>query len=206
MPCGSSNFTDTQGNRMFDEATFAGSELANNQETMYARTSSASASGSLQKTQKLRVRRSTFVSWWAMPPRVLLVNDDAVTRKLSSKFLQILGCTFDGAGAVNKMNLEKYDLVLMDISMPRLDGVSATSMIRKFDPHTPIIYMTSSSRPSEIMIYYSSGPLFSAFTANALTFRSTGMNDILLKPFTKQGLLDILEVRTFSQSLILRAD
>jgi osomolarity two-component system response regulator SKN7 len=65
----------------------------------------------------LRVRRSTFVPGWAVPPRVLLVDDDAVSRKLSSKFLQIFGCTIDvavdGVGAVNKMNLEKYDLVLM---------------------------------------------------------------------------------------------
>ena len=68
--------------------------------------------------QKLRVRRTTFVpGGWAVPPRVLLVDDDAVIRKLSSKFLKIFGCTtdvaVDGIGAVTKMNLEKYDLVLM---------------------------------------------------------------------------------------------
>ena len=70
-----------------------------------------------QNPQLLRVRRSTFVPGWAVPPRVLLVDDDAVSRKLSSKFLQIFGCAIDvavdGVGAVNKMNLEKYDLVLM---------------------------------------------------------------------------------------------
>lgn len=68
-------------------------------------------------SQKLRVRRSTFVPGWAVPPRVLLVDDDAVSRKLSSKFLQVFGCTIDvavdGVVAVNKMNLERYDLVLM---------------------------------------------------------------------------------------------
>lgn len=67
--------------------------------------------------QKLRVRRSAYVPGWAVPPRVLLVDDDAVSRRLSSKFLQVFGCTIDvavdGVGAVNKMNLEKYDLVLM---------------------------------------------------------------------------------------------
>ncbi|EPQ57751.1 hypothetical protein GLOTRDRAFT_119791 [Gloeophyllum trabeum ATCC 11539] len=130
--------------------------------------------------QKLRVRRSTYVPGWAVPPRVLLVEDDAVSRKLSSKFLQVFGCNFDvavdGVGAVNKMNLEKYDLVLMDIVMPKLDGVSATSLIRQFDHMTPIISMTSNSKPNEIMTYYSSG-----------------MNDILPKPFSKQGLLDMLE-------------
>jgi len=77
---------------------------------------------------------------------------------------------------VSKMNLEKYDLVLMDIVMPKMDGISATSMIRKFDPQTPIISMTSNSRPAEIMTYFSSG-----------------MNDILPKPFTRDGLLDVLE-------------
>jgi hypothetical protein len=57
------------------------------------------------------------VPGWAVPPRVLLVDDDAVSRRLSSKFLQVFGCMIDvavdGVGAVNKMNLEKYDLVLM---------------------------------------------------------------------------------------------
>ena len=41
--------------------------------------------------------------------------------------------------------------------MPKLDGVSATSIIRKFDKGTPIISMTSNSKPNEIMTYYSSG-------------------------------------------------
>ncbi|KAG6331562.1 hypothetical protein ID866_7528 [Astraeus odoratus] len=142
--------------------------------------SSGSSSSGVGGRQKLRVRRSTFVPGWAVPPRVLLVDDDAVSRRLSSKFLQVFGCAIDvavdGVGAVNKMNLEKYDLVLMDIVMPKMDGISATSLIRQFDHVTPIISMTSNSRPSEIMTYYSSG-----------------MNDILPKPFTKEGLLDMLE-------------
>lgn len=62
--------------------------------------------------------------------------------------------------------------------MPKMDGISATNLIRQFDHMTPIISMTSNSKPSEIMMYYSSG-----------------MNDILPKPFTKEGLLDMLEVR-----------
>jgi osomolarity two-component system response regulator SKN7 len=76
--------------------------------------------------QTLRIRRSAYVPGWAVPPRVLLVEDDAVSRKLSSKFLQVFGCAIDvavdGVGAVNKMNLEKYDLVLMvsDCACPAL--------------------------------------------------------------------------------------
>ena len=164
--------------------------------------------------QTLRVRRTAYVPGWAVPPRVLLVEDDAVSRKLSSKFLQVFGCTIDvavdGVGAVNKMNFEKYDLVLMvpfsppfyallrvtysirfaaslpqDIVMPKLDGVSATSLIRQFDHMTPIISMTSNSKPSEIMTYYHSG-----------------MNDILSKPFTKEGLLEMLEVCAYVSPLL----
>lgn len=115
-----------------------------------------------------------------MPPRVLLVEDDLVSRRLSSKFLQVSGCVIgvavDGIGAVSKMELEKYDLVLMDIVMPKLDGISATNMIRRFDPATPIISMTSNAKPAEVMTYYSSG-----------------MNDILPKPFTRDGLMKMLE-------------
>ncbi|KAF9053356.1 hypothetical protein BJ165DRAFT_1400665 [Panaeolus papilionaceus] len=156
-----------------------------------ATSSSSGVSGSISTpgTQKLRVRRSTFVPGWAVPPRVLLVDDDAVSRKLSSKFLKVFGCTtdvaVDGIGAVNKMNLEKYDLVLMDIVMPKLDGVSATSLIRKFDQGTPIISMTSNSKPNDLVTYYSSG-----------------MNDILSKPFTKEGLLDMLEKHLFHLKVI----
>ena len=60
--------------------------------------------------------------------------------------------------------------------MPKLDGVSATSLIRQFDHMTPIISMTSNSKPAEIMKYYHSG-----------------MNDHLPKPFTKDGLWEVLE-------------
>jgi CheY-like chemotaxis protein len=67
--------------------------------------------------------------------------------------------------------------LLQDIVMPKLDGVSATNIIRQFDHMTPIISMTSNSKPNEIMTYYHSG-----------------MNDILPKPFTKDGLLGMLEV------------
>jgi osomolarity two-component system response regulator SKN7 len=65
----------------------------------------------------MRVHRSTFVPAWSVPPKVLLVDDDAVYQNIGSKFLQVFGCAIDiavdGISAVNKMNFEKYDLVLM---------------------------------------------------------------------------------------------
>ncbi|KAJ7676506.1 hypothetical protein DFH06DRAFT_1168354 [Mycena polygramma] len=179
----SSSYTDSQGNHQWGY----GGAFADDHETSQSYgsgSSSGTGGGGSPETSTskstLRVRRAAFVPGWAVPPRVLLVDDDAVSRMLSSKFLQVFGCAIDvavdGVSAVNKMNFEKYDLVLMDIVMPKLDGVSATSMIRKFDPRTPIISMTGNARPSDIMSYYSSG-----------------MNDVLSKPFSKQGLFDMLE-------------
>jgi len=54
----------------------------------------------------------------SVPPKILLVEDDDMCRKLSSKLLQVFGCTFDvatdGLDAVEKMNYgNKYDIVLM---------------------------------------------------------------------------------------------
>lgn len=74
------------------------------------------------------------------------------------------------------MKMQKYDLVLMDIVMPNLDGVSATSMIRQFDATTPIVSMTSNSGPNDVMTYF-----------------SHGMTDVLPKPFTKQNLRGMLD-------------
>ncbi len=50
----------------------------------------------------------------------------------------------------------KYDLVLMDIIMPNLDGVSACHLIRQFDT-TPIIAMTSNIRSDDISMYFAHG-------------------------------------------------
>lgn len=50
----------------------------------------------------------------------------------------------------------KYDLVLMDIIMPNLDGVSACHLIRQFD-HTPIVAMTSNIRSDDISMYFQHG-------------------------------------------------
>ena len=111
--------------------------------------------------QSLRVRRQTFVPGWAVPPKILLVDDDAVIRNLSSKFLQVFGCeadiAVDGLSALDKVNMEKYDLILMDVVMPNLDGITTTNYIRQYDTKTPIISMTSNTFPDDILNYRNSG-------------------------------------------------
>ncbi|CAG8401613.1 unnamed protein product [Penicillium salamii] len=117
---------------------------------------------------------------WVRSPQILLVEDDATCRQIGGKFLYSFSCVidtaFDGLEAVNKIQGgSKYDLILMDIIMPNLDGVSACHLIRQFD-RTPIIAMTSNIRSDDIQLYF-----------------QHGMDDVLPKPFTRKSLLDMLE-------------
>ena len=136
---------------------------------------------------------------WSTTPRVLVVEGDQISRNLCAKYVQDSGCSvdlaFDGASAVNKMNVEKFDLVLMvrvfppslahpradccsqDTTIPKLDGCSATSMIRQFNRVTPIVAISSDVKPSHVMAY---------FTA--------GMTDVLGKPLAKAEVIEILDV------------
>lgn len=98
---------------------------------------------------------------WIRQPQVLLVEDDPTCRRIGAKFLFAFHCAvdsaLDGLEAVNKMNAgSKYDLVLMDIIMPNLDGVSACHLIRQFD-QTPIVAMTSNIRSDDISMYFQHG-------------------------------------------------
>lgn len=100
---------------------------------------------------------------WVRQPKVLLVEDDPTCRRIGAKFLVAFHCAvdsaLDGLEAVNKMNAgSKYDLVLMDIIMPNLDGVSACHLIRQFD-QTPIVAMTSNIRSDDISMYFQHGNL-----------------------------------------------
>lgn len=82
--------------------------------------------------------------------QVLLVEDNDVNQKVATRFLECLGCTVtvarDGAAAVQIFQQKRFDLVLMDIQMPVMDGMTATRLIRKLEgsrPRTPIVALTA---------------------------------------------------------------
>lgn len=110
---------------------------------------------------------------------VLLVEDDNVCIQLCRKFLVKYGCQVtvatDGLNAILTVEHTRYDLVLMDIVMPNLDGATATSVIRSFDTRTPIIAMTGNIEEYDLV-----------------TYLENGMSDILAKPFTKDDLYNML--------------
>jgi len=83
--------------------------------------------------------------------RVLLVEDNQINQRVAQRFLERFGCTVviaaDGAQAIDLHGRGHYDLILMDMQMPIMDGLEATHHIREREKieqrHTPIIALTA---------------------------------------------------------------
>ena len=88
--------------------------------------------------------------------RILLVEDDDVNQKYVMRVLQRNGfqadLAVDGRRAVDAVMKSDYDLVLMDVQMPRMDGLEATAQIRfreGTNRHTPIVGLTANALPGD---------------------------------------------------------
>jgi PAS domain S-box-containing protein len=124
--------------------------------------------------------------------RVLLVEDNEVNRKVAVRLLQRLGYEVDvaqdGVEAVEKTAQQRYDAVLMDVHMPRMDGLEATRRIRERERatggHQVIIALTASAMKEDV--------------EQCLT---SGMDDYVSKPVrleVLQGMLEKWEVSDLS--------
>src|SRR4026208_931282 len=84
-----------------------------------------------------------------MPIKILLIDDQTVVRSGLSKFLMVnkdlklVGEASDGAEAVQMVSLHKPDVVLMDLMMPGVDGVTATREIHQKYPKGKFTALTS---------------------------------------------------------------
>ncbi|EJZ59298.1 Signal transduction histidine kinase [Pseudomonas fluorescens R124] len=114
--------------------------------------------------------------------RVLLVEDNPVNQLVAKGMLGKLGCDVvvaaHGAEALDQLEHDEFDLVLMDCNMPVMDGYEASRQIRQSGrwPHLPIV----------------------ALTANAMSeererCRAAGMSDYLAKPFRREELAALLD-------------
>jgi PAS domain S-box-containing protein len=99
------------------------------------------------------------------PLHFLVVEDNDVNRLLTSRVIEKLGYTVDvaenGEQGVEKVNGRIYDMVVMDIQMPLMDGIEATQLIREIDAergiHTPIIAMTAHAMKGDRERYLEQG-------------------------------------------------
>jgi PAS domain S-box-containing protein len=114
--------------------------------------------------------------------RVLLVEDNDINRLYAKSILQTWKCNTDiaenGLIAIEKLKSNSYDVILMDVQMPVMDGYEATKAIRMM-PHpvasTPIVALTANATKIDVE-----------------KCLQAGMNDYLSKPFTPEDLYQML--------------
>ena len=116
--------------------------------------------------------------------RVLLVDDSRVQRVVATNILRNHGlrvtCANDGQEAVNVLENTDFDLVLMDVEMPVMDGFAAIAAIRQREnvarKHTPVVALTSTEQREKCF--------------------AVGMDGFLPKPLTTEDLDMILKLVT----------
>jgi two-component system, sensor histidine kinase and response regulator len=99
------------------------------------------------------------------PKRVLIVEDDDVNRWLASRLLEqkgyVISTVTNGEAALAILKQESFDLILMDIQMPVMDGISATRAIRQQEQqtgtHIPIIAFTPETGTLKTQRYWQAG-------------------------------------------------
>jgi DNA-binding NarL/FixJ family response regulator len=95
--------------------------------------------------------------------KVLLIDDDALVRAglrlilSSADDIEVVGETDDGAGAVAAVRNYRPDVVLMDIRMPRLDGITATAALRRLDPAPQVVVLTTFQADEQVVAALRSG-------------------------------------------------
>jgi signal transduction histidine kinase len=117
----------------------------------------------------------------ALAGTVMVVDDNPINRQLCKLQIQKFGLQVDtaesGAQAIELATLNPYELILMDIQMPEMDGLQATRLIRQLPQHraTPMVAWTANACETE-----------------AKTYGLSGFNDTLIKPVSNQSLSDML--------------
>jgi CheY-like chemotaxis protein len=123
------------------------------------------------------------------PLRILLTEDNAVNQRLASRLLEkeghVVVVADDGTKALKAYHETTFDLILMDVQMPVMDGMEATAAIRQTEQntgrHVPIIAMTAH-----------------AMAGDRQRFLRAGMDGYVSKPIHSQELMEAIELVLFA--------
>lgn len=132
-----------------------------------------------QEHKNERVKESVSVSIEGL--HVLLVEDNELNMEIARFIIENEGarvtCATNGKEAVDiyKNAPESFDIILMDIMMPEMDGLQATQVIRSFDHDIPIVAMTAN-----------------AFAEDKIKAKKAGMNAHVSKPLDKDKLIQVI--------------
>lgn len=120
--------------------------------------------------------------------KVLIVDDNKINQIVTSKTIENLNgistIAENGFAAIEMIRLQEFDIVLMDINMPEIDGFDTTVAIRKFNKNIPIIAFTAFDK-SEIQE----------------KVQMSGISDVLNKPFIKAELVQLIKKFTSSRNV-----
>jgi two-component system sensor histidine kinase/response regulator len=130
------------------------------------------------------ITRHTLSEQRKLGLRILLAEDNAINQKLAVVLLQKAGYSVDavetGAQALEKVQVDTYSAVLMDVQMPDMDGLEATQLIRELEKktghHLPIIAMTAH-----------------AMQGDRERCLEAGMDDYITKPLEPKVLISALD-------------
>ncbi len=126
-------------------------------------------------------------------PRVLLVEDNLVNQKLATLLIKKQGCEVEVAGdglqALEKLKEQYFDIILMDVQMPKLDGHAATRKIREIEDSGKRAEYVGLAGPEPVRIV---GLTAHARKEDEQRCYDCGMNDFLTKPIIRDKLNKIL--------------
>ena len=112
--------------------------------------------------------------------RVLVVEDNIVNQQVACKMLESIGITThvaaNGLEAIDMIKKISYELILMDLHMPGMDGKQCTREVRKFDRELPIIALTAVTLDESEKEFY-----------------EIGFDDIIPKPFKMDEFFDKIQ-------------
>jgi two-component system, NarL family, nitrate/nitrite response regulator NarL len=109
--------------------------------------------------------------------------------------LHIIGVAVDGLEAVRKAEKLQPDLILLDISLPKLNGLEAARQIRRVAPKSTILFLSGESDPDVVRNALSAGGLGYVLKSDAAQDLLTGIESVLLgRRFVSRKLLDFDDV------------